>query len=42
MNHSPDISTKEFANIYRECTAEPYSFLVTDTMLASNSPLRFR
>ena len=42
MNHSSDISTKEFANIYRECTAEPYSFLVIDTMLASNNPLSFR
>ena len=37
-----DISTKDFANIYRECTAEPYSFLVNDTSLASNNPLRFR
>ena len=26
INHSSDISTKDFANIYRECTAEPYSF----------------
>ena len=42
INHSSDISTKDFANIYRECTAEPYSFLVNDTMLASNNPLRFR
>ena len=23
INHSPDISTNDFANIYRECTAEP-------------------
>ena len=41
INHSSDISTKDF-NIYRECTAEPYSFLVNDTTLASNNPLRFR
>ena len=41
-NHSSDISIKYFANIYRECTAEPYSFLVNDTTLASNNPLRFR
>ena len=26
INHSPDISTKDFANIYRKCTNEPYSF----------------
>ena len=41
-NHSPDISTKDFAIIYKKCTAEPYSFLVNDATLASNSPLRFR
>ena len=41
-NHSSDISTKDFINIYRERTAEPYSFLVNDTTLASNNPLRFR
>ena len=42
INHSSDINTKDFANIYRKCTAEPYSFLVNDTTLASNNPLRFR
>ena len=42
INHSSDISTKDFDNIYREDTAEPYSLLVNDTTLASNDPLRFR
>ena len=42
INHSSDISTKDFTNIYRECTAEPYSFLVIDTILASSNPLRFK
>ena len=42
INHSSDISTKDFTNIYRKCTAEPYSFLVNDTTLASNNPVRFR
>ena len=41
INHSSDINTKDFSNIYRKYTAEPYS-LVTDTMLQSNNPLRFR
>ena len=41
-NHSWDISTEDFINIYRECTAEPYSFLVNDATLASDNPLRFR
>ena len=42
INHSSDISTEDFVNIYRKCTAEPYSFFVNDTTLASNNPLRFR
>ena len=42
INHSSDINTKDFANIYRKCTDEPYSFLINDTTLASNNPLRFR
>ena len=42
INHSSDISNKVFANIYKECTAEPYSLLVNDLTLASNNPLRFR
>ena len=42
INHSSDISTKDFINIYRKCTAELYSFFVNDTTLASNNPLRFR
>ena len=33
INHSSDISTKDFVNIYRKCTAEPYSFFVNDTTL---------
>ena len=42
MNHSSDINTKDFANIYQKFTDEPYSFLVNDTMPASNNPLSFR
>ena len=41
-NHSSDISTKEFTEIYRECATEPYSYFVNDTTLASNNPLSFR
>ena len=41
INHSSDISTKDFENIYRKCSVEPYSFFVNDTTLASNNPLRF-
>ena len=42
INYSSDIINKDFVNIYRECTAEPYSFLVIDTTLASDNPLSFR
>ena len=42
INHSSDINTKESTNIYRKYTAEPYSFLLNVTTLASNHPLRFR
>ena len=31
INHSTDISTEDFVKIYRNCTAEPYSFFVNDT-----------
>ena len=42
INHLSDINTKDFANVYRKYTDEPYYFLVIDTMFASNNPLRFR
>ena len=42
LNHSSDIGFKDFIKIYKEYTAEPYSFLVNDTTLPSNGPLRFR
>ena len=42
LNHSSDIDFKDFMNIYKKCTKEPYSFLVNDTTLPSDNPLRFR
>ena len=42
QNHSSDISTKDFLKICKKCTAEPFSFLVNDTTLASDNPLRLR
>ena len=35
---APKISIK----IHKKCIAEPYYFLVNDTTLASDNPLRFR
>ena len=42
LNHSSDIDFKDFMNIYKKSTKEPYSFLVNDTTLPSDNPLRFR
>ena len=42
LKHSSDIGFKDFIKIYKKCTAEPYSFLVNDTTLPSDDPLRFR
>ena len=42
LNHSSDTDFKGFIKIYRKFTAEPYSFLVNDTTLPSDDPLRFR
>ena len=38
LNHS---SHKDFIKIYKKCTVKPYSFLVVDTTLPSDNPLRF-
>ena len=42
LNHSSDIDFKDFMKIYKKYTKEPYSFLVHDTTLPSDDPLRFR
>ena len=42
LNHSSDIDFKDFTKIYKKYTKEPDSFLVNDTPLPSDDPLRFR
>ena len=42
FNHSSDIDFQDFMNLYKKCTAKPYSFLVIDATLASDNPSRFR
>ena len=42
INRSSDIDFKDFINIYKKCTDEAYSFLISDTTLTSDNPLRFR
>ena len=42
LNQSSDIDSKDFMKIFKRYTVEPYSFLVNDTTLPSDDPLRFR
>ena len=42
FNRPSDIDFKDFINLYKKCTAKPYSFLVIDATLASDNRLRFR
>ena len=41
INHSSDIGYKDFMNIHKTGTGEPYC-LIIDTTLPTNNPLRFR
>ena len=42
LNHPSGIDFKDFMKVYKKCTAELYSFLVIDTTLPSDNPLKFR
>ena len=42
FNHSSDIDFQDFMNLYKKCTAKPYSFLVVGTTLASDNFSHFR
>ena len=37
-HNSSDINFKDFMNLYKKCTAKPYSFLVIDDTLALDNP----
>ena len=41
INHSSDVDSKDFIKINKICTVKPYSFVVDDTTLTSDNPLRF-
>ena len=41
-NHSSYIDFKDFMKLYKDFTRKLYSFLVNDTTLSSDNPLRFR
>lgn len=42
INHSSDIDLKYFTKLYQKCAAEPYSFLVIDTIIPSDNALNFQ
>ena len=42
INHSADIDYKNFMKIYRKCTNKTHSFLIIDTTLPVDNPLRFK
>ena len=42
LNHSSEIDLKHFMKIFKKCTVEPYSFIVTNKTLPSSNPLSFR
>ena len=42
FNRISDSDFKDFMNLYKKCTAKPYSFLAIDATLTSNNPLHFR
>ena len=37
LNHLSGIDFQDFMNLYKKCTAKPYSFLVVDATLASDN-----
>ena len=41
-NHSSDFDFKDFMELYKDFTKEPYSFFVSDTFLSWDNLLRFR
>ena len=42
LNHSSDISSDDFINIYKKYTVKQYFFAVNDIILVSDNPLQFR
>ena len=42
QDNSGDVDFKEFLKIYNNCTSNPYYFMIVDTTLPSDNPMRFR
>ena len=41
-NHLSDIDFKDFMKLFKDFAKKPYSFLMNDTTLSSDNPLKFR
>ena len=41
-SHLSDVEFKDFIKLYKDYTKEPFSFLLNNTTLSSDNPLRFR
>ena len=41
FNHLSDIAFQDFINLYKKCTAKPFSFLIISTTLASDKSSGF-
>ena len=37
INITSDIDFKDFINLYKKCTAKPYSFIASNAILASDN-----
>ena len=42
FNHSSDADFWDFINLYKNCNAKPYTYLVIDTTLASDNLSRIK
>ena len=42
QENSGDIDFKDFLKTYKDYTSEPYSYIIIDTAVLSNNPMRFR
>ena len=42
QDNSGDVGFRDFLNIYKNFTNEPYSFMIIDTTITSDDPRRFR
>ena len=42
ITHLLNIDFKDFVNLYKKCTTKPYFFLVIETALILDNPLRSR